>query len=57
MDVLNTIRNAIQYLSEGVNRVFRPDDSSYPKTGVQPFDGEPFSQRVELTNDKPSNKG
>lgn len=48
MNVLRMIGNAVHYISEGVGRVFSPTDDEYPNTGVQPFDGEPFSEWVEF---------
>ncbi|MBP0000679.1 MAG: isochorismate synthase [Cyanobacteria bacterium SID2] len=32
---------AAQYVSEAFLRIFGPTDDSYPKTGVQPFEGSP----------------
>lgn len=54
MNVIEMVHDAIQYLSEGVSRIFKPNEDHYPETGVQPFDGEPFSQWVELNNVKKS---
>lgn len=39
---------SMRYLSEGTNRLFSPTTDDYPLTGVQPFEGEPYSQWVEL---------
>lgn len=36
-----------QYFSEAISRIFGPSDDAYPATGVQPFEGEPFSEWVE----------
>jgi hypothetical protein len=48
MKVFDLVVNAIQYVSEGVSRIFSPRDDHYPETGVQPFDGDPFSKWVDL---------
>jgi hypothetical protein len=48
MKIFDFAMNAIQYISEGVSRIFSPRDDHYPETGVQPFDGEPFSEWVDL---------
>jgi hypothetical protein len=31
----------IRYLAEATIRIFSPSDDQYPKTGVQPFEGDP----------------
>jgi len=56
MNVITAMLEGVQFISEGVTRVFRPNDDQYPETGVQPFEGEPFSKWVELANDKSSRK-
>lgn len=56
MNVFEVIRDAIHYLSEGASRIFKPSEDHYPETGVQPFDGEPFSQWVELQTIKNNSK-
>jgi hypothetical protein len=47
MKVFAMVMNAVQYLSEGVARLFSPADDQYPTVGVQPFDGEPLSKWVD----------
>lgn len=37
----------MQYFAEPVGRIFGPDDDNYPKTGVQPFDGDTYAETVE----------
>jgi len=56
MNIINVMLEGVQFLSEGVTRVFKPNDNQYPEIGVQPFEGEPFSKWVELDNHKPSDK-
>jgi hypothetical protein len=31
----------VSYITTAAARIFSPDDDDYPKTGVQPFEGEP----------------
>ena len=38
-----------QYFVDPIARIFGPSDDNYPAIGVQPFEGEPFAQRVEVT--------
>ena len=40
MAIIKSIRETIQYLWRGTIRLFSPTDDDYPKTGVQPFEGE-----------------
>lgn len=47
MKLFSKIAAAIQYLTEGVARIFSPSTDEYPETGVQPFEGEPNSGWVE----------
>jgi hypothetical protein len=48
MKIFDLMVDAIQYVSEGVSRIFSPGDDHYPETGVQPFEGDPFSEWVDL---------
>lgn len=34
-------RKVVRYLAEATIRIFSPSDDQYPKTGVQPFEGDP----------------
>jgi hypothetical protein len=45
MGISNWLRSMTQYISEAVARIFGPDDDAYPRTGVQPFEGEPSNGR------------
>lgn len=42
MKIFSQLRQMFQYLWGGTSRLFRPSDDEYPKSGVQPFSGEPF---------------
>jgi hypothetical protein len=39
----------LQYLWDGVKRIFTARDDNYPATGVQPFDGEPVDEQKQHT--------
>jgi hypothetical protein len=41
MKIFTWMQNVVQYLWDGASRLFKPTDDDYPKTGVQPFSGEP----------------
>lgn len=41
MKIFTWMQDTVQYLLNGVSRLFEPTDDNYPKTGVQPFSGEP----------------
>jgi hypothetical protein len=38
------LTSTTQYISEGVMRIFGPNDDSYPYIGVQPFTGERYKK-------------
>lgn len=40
MNIIQTIKGIVQYLTEGFARIFSPTDDRYPVIGVQPFEGE-----------------
>jgi hypothetical protein len=50
MKLFKSFMDAAQYLSEGIGRIFSPRDDQYPDIGVQPFEGEPYSEWIELEN-------
>lgn len=41
MKISTWIQNTVQFVWDGVLRLFQPTDDDYPKTGVQPFSGDP----------------
>ncbi|MEM9908562.1 MAG: hypothetical protein AAF921_26480 [Cyanobacteria bacterium P01_D01_bin.44] len=43
MKMTGWLNNILNYLSEAVSRIFGPDDDAYPNTGVQPYEGDPYS--------------
>ena len=42
MIIGKTLKNIIQYITEGFARIFSPTDDEYPATGIQPFEGEEY---------------
>lgn len=52
MKLFSTLIDAVQYLSEGVVRLFSPSTDKYPEIGVQPFEGDPNSGWVESGGQK-----
>lgn len=43
MNISRWLNNILKSLSEAVSRIFGPDDDAYPETGVQPFEGDIYS--------------
>jgi hypothetical protein len=48
MSIYEFLQNGIQYITEAFARIFGPNDDRYPNIGVQPFEGEPYSQTSEI---------
>lgn len=44
MNILQAIKDTVQFLVEASTRLFSPSDNQYPDIGVQPFDGDPYSK-------------
>jgi hypothetical protein len=43
---LKVPQQIIHYLGVGVNKIFSPTDDQYPRTGVQPFEGDPADKKA-----------
>ena len=43
------LKDTTQFLFNGVSRLFKPTDDDYPKTGVQPFSGEPCEDQEKYS--------
>lgn len=41
MKIFKWLRDLVQSVGKGVFNLFRPTEDDYPKSGVQPFEGEP----------------
>ncbi|MEO0456725.1 MAG: hypothetical protein AAF152_09090 [Cyanobacteria bacterium P01_A01_bin.114] len=44
MKIKGWLNDVLNYLSEAVARIFGPDDDAYPNIGVQPYDGDVYSE-------------
>ncbi|MBD2774238.1 hypothetical protein [Iningainema tapete] len=42
------IGRVISFISGAVTRIFGPTDDDYPKTGVQPFEGDPAKDNKQF---------
>lgn len=42
MNIFQQIQQAFQRVWEGVVRIFSPSDDDYPRSGVQPYEGESY---------------
>ncbi|HTL89720.1 MAG TPA: hypothetical protein VL134_09980 [Leptolyngbya sp.] len=43
--IMDVPKKVIGYISDAVTRIFGTSDDDYPKTGVQPFEGEPNEEK------------
>ena len=41
MKIVTWIQDIFQYLWDGTSRLFKATDDDYPKSGVQPYSGDP----------------
>lgn len=41
MNLFKWLQNTVESIWNDVYRLFQPTDDDYPKSGVQPFEGEP----------------
>jgi len=47
MNLFKAIGQMIRFLSEGASEIFSPNRDEYPNTGVQPYEDDPLSKRVD----------
>ena len=45
MPIFKQVQHAFKFVWEGTARIFGPDDNTYPETGVQPFEGDPYNEK------------
>jgi len=45
MNIWNRLQEMLQFIWDGVSRIFGPSDDEYPNSGVQPFEGDAFDSR------------
>lgn len=43
--IVETPKKVINFISAAVTRIFGTSDDDYPKTGVQPYEGEPAKEK------------
>ncbi len=48
MNISKIFENITRYISQAVARIFSPTDDAYPKTGVQPFEGEALKDQHDV---------
>ena len=41
MNIFTWMQDTVQYLFDGVSRLFKPTDDDFAKTGIQLFSGDP----------------
>lgn len=46
MNIGKIIANVSEYISAAFARIFGPNDDQYPEIGVQPFEGEPYTEKT-----------
>ena len=49
MKIWTWLQDNIQSILQGVSRLFSPTDDDYPKSGVQPFEGEPYDDKGQFS--------
>lgn len=47
MKIFQGLQNLVQYIWDGASRLFKANDDDYPKSGVQPFEGDPYDDREQ----------
>ncbi|MCU0568848.1 MAG: hypothetical protein MUF49_19895 [Oculatellaceae cyanobacterium Prado106] len=45
-DIWAVPQKIVQDVAKAVIRIFSPSDDDYPKTGVQPYEGEPGDKKT-----------
>ena len=46
MKLLDMVSRVTQSVIDAVSRLFRPSQDDYPKTGVQPYTGDPSEETI-----------
>ncbi len=52
MNIIQAIGGAISYFFEGCIELFSPNHDDYPRSGVQPFEGETPSKGSSISGHK-----
>ncbi|WP_198159688.1 hypothetical protein [Picosynechococcus sp. PCC 7003] len=45
---MKMLEKLFQYVLQGINRIFSPNEEPVPEVGVQPFDGDPYDGSSDL---------
>lgn len=45
MTILEKIGKSVQFIWDAVVRLFSSSDNDYPRSGFQPFEGDPYDER------------
>lgn len=45
---MKTLERLFQYILQGFNRIFSPNDEPVPEVGFQPYDGDPYNGSSDL---------
>lgn len=43
MYILRWLNDSFNYVFEAAARIFSPDNDAYPASGMQPYEGDPYS--------------
>ncbi|MEM6254125.1 MAG: hypothetical protein AAF821_14505 [Cyanobacteria bacterium P01_D01_bin.156] len=43
MHIFSWLKDSFDYLFGGMARIFGPNKDAYPASGVQPYEGDPYS--------------
>ena len=44
MNVFKWLQDLVQYIGNGIRRIFSASDDEYPETGVQPFKDDSYKE-------------
>jgi hypothetical protein len=44
MNIFKWVQKLVEYIGNGVRRLFSPSDDDFPETGVQPFAGDSYKE-------------
>lgn len=49
MKIFQWLQDTVQSIWNDVSGLFRPTNDDYPKSGVQPFEGEPHDDKEQFS--------
>lgn len=50
MQIIEQLKLTVGYLAEATMEVFSPNHDSYPNTGIQPYEGDPYKGKSKWHN-------